>query len=608
MNTLATGSGRRWPPITWVLLGALALRLVHLATSFDSPLFWKGGPDEEFYRAFGRDVAFGRLGLSAEFAFMDPLYGYLLGAVFRLLGDALVPVYLLQIAVDTGTAWMLWRIGLALGRPQVGLVAAALHGLTATALLFSLSLMKATWVAAFMTAWIWLAIRLVDAPTRGKWLGMGALLGLCVALRANLLLLAAASLVLLPALAWWRGRATRTGAALGALLMVLTLAPFLGLLAARNAHVSGAPSITPNNGGVVLHHLYNPENPRAGVGLPAFVGYAHPQEIWRSYKAEAERRTGRELTPSEVNDFWREESVAYIRAHPWRTARNMVRKAGEFIAWPEIPNNRSFEDERAFAPILKLLPAPFGILFALGAPGLLAWWRRDSRALVPLAVLGTGLATVIVFFAEDRFRFNVITPFTLGSAYLLVSFQQARLAGRHRDMLAYAGAVAVCAVLTLQLGRHIPATPMNWERVAWGYVRMGQWSEAARWIAQVAARQPEAAALEEFRGMFAMQRGDYEAAVAHYDLALKRRSRHEVHFNRSLALERLGRHEEALAEAAAALAISEQPDYLLRLAILLKHAGRYEEAGSLFLAIIARAEEDPSFRDQARRARLELTD
>lgn len=608
MNTLAAGAGRRWPPIAWVLLGVLALRLVHLATSFDSPLFWKGGPDEEFYRAFGRDVAFGRLGLSAEFAFMDPLYGYVLGGVFRLLGDALVPVYLLQIAVDTATAWMLWRIGLALGRPQVGLVAAALHGLTATALLFSLSLMKATWVAAFMTAWIWLAIRLVDAPTRGKWLGMGALLGLCVALRANLLLLAAASLVLLPALAWWRGRATRTGAAMGALLMVLTLAPLLGLLAARNAVVSGAPSITPNNGGVVLHHLYNPENPRAGVGLPAFVGYAHPQEIWRSYKAEAERRAGRELTPSEVNGFWREEALAYVRAHPGQTARNMVRKAGEFVAWPEVPNNRSFEDERAFAPILKLLPAPFGILFALGAPGLLVWWRRDSRALVPLAVVGAGLATVMVFFAEDRFRFNVITPFTLGSAYLLVSLQQARVAGRHGAVLAYAGAVALCAALTLQLGRHIPATPMNWERVAWGYVRMGQWSEAARWVAQVAARQPEALALEEFRGMFAMQRGDYAAAVAHYDRALQRRSRHEVHFNRSLALERLGRHEEALAEAAAALAISEQPDYLLRLAILLKHAGRYEEAGSLFIAIIERAEQDPSFRDQARRARLELKD
>lgn len=601
------GVPSRWPAITWILLGVLALRLAHLATSFDSPLFWKGGPDEEFYRDFARDVAYGRFGMSAEFAFMDPLYGYLLGAVFWIFGDSLVPVYLLQVAIDTLTAWMLWRIGCVLGNPRAGLLAAALHGLTATALLFSLSLMKATWVAATVTGWIWLALLLVDQPSRRRWLCMGLLLGLAVALRANLLLLVLASIFLLPGLAWARRKVGARAAAAGALLMVLGLAPMLGLLAARNAYVSGQASITPNNGGVVLHHVYNPENPRAASGVPSFVGYAHPREIWRSYVAEAERRLARPLEPAEVNDYWQAQALAYLLTHPVQSLRNGLRKAGEFIAWPEVPNNRSFEDERRFAPLLRRLPSPFGWLFALGAPGLLLWLGRDRRALVPLAALASGLATVMIFFAEDRFRFNVITPFTLGAGWLLASAVEAWRDRRWRWLVLAAIAVITCAGLSLGLARNTPVSPLNWERVAWGYVLMGKPADAARWVERIGREQPDAIGLEEFRGFFALRRGEPERALAHLDRALALRTRHEVLFNRSLAREQLGMMDEAIADVSAALAISEQPDYLLRLVQLLHRAGRETEAAPVLDRLLYLARDNVAYRPYAELALREST-
>lgn len=596
---------KRWPAITWVMLGVVALRLVHLATSFDSPLFWKPGPDEEFYRAFGRDVAFGNFGLAPELAFMDPFYGYLLGAAFWALGDSLVPVYALQIGVDSLTAWMLFRIGVSIGNPTAGLLAAILHGLTATAMLFTLSLMKATWVAAFVTGWMWLAISLVDKPTTWRWLGMGILLGLGVALRANLILLAAASLVTLPFLVHWRGTA-HVSPVKAALVLVLGMLPVLGMLAARNQVISGAPAITPNNGGIVLHHLYNPENPRAGVGLPGFVRYAHPEEIWRAYKAEAETTEGRTLSPKEVDAFWRTKAFEYVRDHPAQTFSNMIRKAGEFIAWPEIPNNRSFEDERRFAPVLAILPAPFGILFALGVPGLVGWWLRDSRALIPATAIAVGLATVMVFFAEDRFRFNVITPFTLGAALALASLGSALSRKRRGVALATALGVLGCGLLTALLGRSSPVVPINWERVAWGYVLMGNVPEAARWVEAVSRDQPDAPGIEEFQGYFALQRGDDASALAHFDRALSKRTRHEVHFNRSLVLERMGRLDDALSDAVAAASLSEQPDYLLRIGQLLKRSGRFSEAGEVFFSILAKSEGDPRFREAAARARREM--
>lgn len=607
--SLQPAEGRRkWPAITWILLAVVSLRLLHLWTSFDSPLFWKAGPDEEFYRAFGLDVAFGSFGLAPELAFMDPLYGYFLGAVFWALGDSTLPVYVIQIGVDSLTAWMLFRIGVATGNPAAGLVAAALHGLTATAMLFALSLMKATWVAAFVTGWMWLAIALVDRPRGRLWLSMGLLLGMGVALRANLLLLAAASFAVLPWLLLRRGNAARSKLLAGALLMAVGMLPALGLLALRNDLISGAPAITPNNGGIVLHHLYNPENPRAGVGLPGFVRYAHPSEIWRAYKAEAEANSGRALTPKEVDAFWRKRALAYIAENPGQTAANMLRKAGEFAAWPEVPNNRSFEDERRFAPVLRMLPSPFGFLFALGVPGLLAWWLRDPRALLPITAAATGLATVMVFFAEDRFRFNVITPFTFGAAMALVSLWSGLVKKPKAPAVLTAVGVLACATLTWSLGRSSPAFPINWERVAWGYILMGQSSEAARWIERIAADQPDAPGIEEFRGYFALQRADDAAAIARFDQALAKRQRHEVYYNRSLSLERTGNLDLAIADVVAALSLSEQPEYLLRLGQLLKRSGRFAEAGEVFISILVRAEHDPGFKQAAAQARLEMTE
>lgn len=600
--TAPAGEKRRIAIIWWLLAAALALRLLHLLTSLESPLFWKIGPDEEFYRRFGEDVAFGKFGFDPEFAFMDPLYGYVLGAVFWLFGKSLFPVYLLQIAVDTATAGMLYRIGVALGRPQAGLIAAGLHALTATALMFSLSLLKATWVAAFITGWMLLAISLVTTPTRGRWLAMGALLGLGVALRANLLLLVAASVVVLPALAWWRHRSrpVRLAGDLGLLLAALALP--LALLAARNAEVSGAAALTPNNGGVVLHQIYNEENPRALSGAPSFVDYGHPSEIWRAYVAEAERRLGRELRPIEVNDYWKGEALAYLRAHPAQTAGNMLRKTGEFVAWPEVPNNRSFADERLFAPLLRWLPSPFGWLFALGVPGLVLLLRSDARGWIPLAAISVGLATVAVFFAEDRFRFNVVTPFTLGAGVLLAA---AWHWWRRRDWSRLGAgtlAVALLGALTLTLARNIPATPLNWERVAWGYVHMGRLDLASRFIAETAIARPDAVGLDEFRGYIALQRGRPEQAIEFYDRALQQRVRHEVLHNRSLALEQVGHLDAALVSTAQALAVSPQPDYRLRLGDLLAKLGRYEEAGAVYFDLIEEAKQRPELQPYADRA------
>lgn len=577
MAAIDTEAGARaprpaWFPVALVLLLAFAARLLHLGSALRSPLSYQPGPDEEFYAAFGHAVASGGA-LDPVFAFMDPGYGYLLGAVYRLFGDGLFPVYLLQALVDTGTAALVYLIGRELGSSRAGLVGAGAYALTSSAILLAATLQKETWVAHFCAWFVFLALRLVRDGRRWPWLAFGVLCGLGVALRSNLLLAPAMACLLLP-FAAEPGQARRRAVASSWLLLVGLALPLL-LLSARNASLSGTRSPLPNNGGVVLHQLYNASNPDSSSSAPPFVSHYHPVEIWRGYAAEARRRLGGQPTPHEVDRYWRGEALAYLRANPGQALRNAARKAGEFLAFQEVPNNRSMADERLFSPVLRWLPLPFGWLLAFGLPGLWLAWRRDRRVMLAAVPVAVAAATVAVFFAEDRFRAPAVPLLALGVGLLA---ERMLAWWTRRDLramaLAMLAATAIAAVSWLA-SRHLPEPAVSWDRIAWGYLRMGR-IDAAREIAEAQLRvRPGDATLLEALAYAAVAQGRDAEAIAHYRAALAiRPASHVARYNLARVLARSGRAEEALVEAREAARLSPQADYLDLVRTLERAAGR----------------------------------
>lgn len=570
----------------------LALRVVHLLYALRSPLTYQIGPDEDFYRRFGLDVAFGSGGMTPEFGFMDPLYGYVLGVTIKL-GGSVFPMYLLQVAVDVGTAYALILIARELGRPKVGLLAALIYALLGPAMAFPVMLLKTTWVTGYVTWWIWLALRTFRADRALPWVGFGLYCGLGVALRANLILLVGLALLLILWLQWRTKPARRLPQRIGLLALGLTLP--LALLIARNVALDDRWSPMPTNGGVVLHQLYNSENPRSLSGAPSFVRYGHPSEIRRAYVTEAERRARHRLTSQQVDDYWRRQARDYLLTHPSQSFRNAMRKLGEFSAYPEVPNNRSYQDERRFSPLLRALPQPFGWLFALGIPGLLLLVHRDRRGWLVLAPVAMGLVTIAVFFAEDRFRFNIVTPFVLGSALWLAWLLGLARARRWWALLACLTLSGLLGAFSLWQAQRIAPTPMDWQRIANGYIRMGERIDARRFLNEVGRNQPNAVGLHELRGVMAVQDQDYPLARRELEAAIgQRHDRHEVWHNYSLVLEHDGETELALAAEARAEALSPLPDYQFRMAMLLEQLGRSTDAAELYTAL---AQNPPSQSD-----------
>ncbi len=543
-----------------VLALVLALRMWQLSSAMLSPLSYQPGPDEDYYLQFGQAVANGQGQNSPEFTFLDQGYGFLLGGIFKLVGVNLFVVYLLQVLVDTATAGGIYIIGRSLGRPRAGLYGALLYGVAATAIMYATTMLKETWAAGYLTWWVAGAILLIRSERKLGWLLFGAYCGLGVALRSNLLLMGGLAL-LLPSLCAPPLR-TRLNWALKAGLIVCGMAIALAPWSFRNAHAYGSISPLPHNGGIELHQVYNEQNPGSELWIPAFVNYLEPREIWRGYAAEADRRAGRSLSVSEVDRYWRDEALRYIRAHPAQVIRDTLRKSLNFLSAAEVPDNRSFLEERLFSPVLEFLPAPTAWLMGLGLAGLLWFGIADRRWPIVAAPIFVAWFTVALFFTQDRFRFLAIPMLALCSG-IWIDQLTTQIRERHtRQVAAFAGLAAVIAAVSLALGARNPPAPVRWDQIAWGYIKMGRVAQAQTLAARIAAGQPDNGAIWEALGFTAIAQEHYRDAADDYERAIKLRPRsHVAHYNLARVYLKIGERKRASEEAQIAWELHPSPDY-----------------------------------------------
>jgi 4-amino-4-deoxy-L-arabinose transferase-like glycosyltransferase len=552
------------------VFGVLALvfliRLAHLSSAMVSPLTYQPGPDEDYYRRFGLAVALGQGQDSPEFTFMDPAYGYILGAIFRVLGPNLFVVYLLQVVLDTATAYGILRIGRLLGRPRAGLVGALLYGLTSTAVMFCTTLLKEVWVTAFLTWWVVGALALIRSRRSWSWLLFGLFTGLGVGLRSTLLLLGLAA-VLLPlwsdqqAAARKAGNGMRHWAVQAALVicgMVVTLLPW----SLRNYQAYGSLSPLPHNGGIILQQIYNDQNPNAEIWVPPFVSYLHPSEIWRGYAAEASRRAGHQLSPPEVDGYWHGEALTFIEDHPGQVLGEVFRKGLGWLSNAELANNRSDVEERMFSPVLAMLPSPAAWLLAMGLAGL-AWLAREDRRWPVVAVpIALAWFTMAVFFSESRFRLHATPMLALCSGVWIDQVIRHARSVSKRPTALFVGLAAVIATTSLLLGSRTPPVPVQWDRIAWGYINMGKIPEAQAVAERVSKEQPNNAPIFEALGYTAVAQQHYDDAAHALQHAIELRpGSHVAHYNLARVYLALGDRKRAAEEAGIAVNLNPSPDY-----------------------------------------------
>jgi Flp pilus assembly protein TadD len=492
-----------------VLVAAAILRLGHLWATADAPFVGEPVLDSAEYDRWARVIAGGDWRGEGAF-FQAPLYPYLVGAVYALVGARPTAVYLLQIAVAIAAIWALWRCGTLLAGWRVGLAAAALAAGCGVLVFHDVLLLKeslATSVMAFLLLAL-VAARRAAGP-HPLWLVAGALLGVLAQLRENALLLAPLVLLLpwidddrddLPA----AGNATsgpddgapsssrspattgRGRRALGAdvflaLGIALALAPF----ALRNLVVTGEPLLTTFQGGVNLWIGNNPE--ADGLYRPLVAGRQVPERERHEAIRLAEAATGRRLSPREVSRYWVHRSIAWARAEPAAFLRLQARKLALFWSVAEWPDAVDYGWMRQRSPALGLAFVERGALSLLAVAGIWLERRRLRRWAPVLLLLFGWMAATVAFFLFSRYRLPAVPALALLAA-VPVARVAALLGHPERRRTALAGAAAVTAALVVP---HLLRPPPRLDLVHGNL------------------------------GLLAAERGELAAAAAHYRSALE---------------------------------------------------------------------------------------
>ena len=229
--------------------------------------------DEEAYVEWGKQIAAGEI-LGHRIFYQDPFYPYFLGGVFRIAGANYVLVRLLQVLMGTlSVAVVFWTARKLLGE-KPALLAAAIMAAYRGLYFFELQLLKESMVILFSAFSYALGVAAADQPkSKGRWLGLGLVLGLLTLLRGNYQ--AILPLVVIWALVYdwkeaWRERLLRA-AAVGVGL-ALVIVP----VTARNYAVGGEWVLTTSQGGA---NFYIGNNPLAN-GRYAALPFVRPNPQW----------------------------------------------------------------------------------------------------------------------------------------------------------------------------------------------------------------------------------------------------------------------------------------------------------------------------------------
>lgn len=445
-----------------LFIAALGLRLLHLFTVRDSPLFPPLFIDPKMYDEWAAAIASGRLIGDAPF-FIDPLYPYFVAAIYALAGRSAFAVALVQSLLGALVPVLLFLAARSWwSRPTPQLVG-GLAALYAPAIFWGGVLMKPAPALVAASAALWFASRALSRDGAGLWVCVGACMGAVALLRGHVVFV-------LPLLVVWlvldpgvRRRYRAAGAFVVGAVAVLSLA------LAHNLAASGEPIPTTANWGQILFLGNHPDNPSGRFYELPFVR-SDPQFEQIDFKREAERRADRTLTHREVSSYWMAEALRWMRSHPLEALVRLGSKVRIYWGGYETPASLDYYLYSRHAPVLRWPLPGFGLVGPLALLGAVLAWRRGawSRLLV-VYVVGSTLAAS-AFFMLTRFRLAAVPALCCLAAYGGVELgRQLVAASRGRHRLQVTGSLALLAVAFAGVNLPVRATAdcRTWRLAEW---------------------------------------------------------------------------------------------------------------------------------------------
>lgn len=502
-----------------VFAGALAVRLLYLHQIRDNPFAEHLYVDARAYWDWAGRLAGGAWWGDSVF-YQAPLYPYVLG-VLRALGGGLWAARIFQAVLGAAACAFVFLAARRFFDRRAALIAAAVLALYAPAIFYDGIIQKTTLGLFLTTLWLWLMALQVDAPTRGRWIGAGVVLGLLCLTRENALILAPATLLWV--LVHSRQRRWRDRLIAGVLFiggLAIALLP-VGL---RNLAVGGEFALTTSQFGP---NFFIGNNAQATGSYIALRPGRGSTEFERDDATNiAEQRLGRELSPGEVSAYWTGRATTFIRERPGDWIALLGKKW--LLTWNAF-EIADADDLYVYASWSSLSGAlsrllHFGVLAPVACAGIVLTWFDRRRLWLLYLVLLAFAAAVTVFFVFGRYRFPLVPVLVMFFGAAIAQCISRWRAGQ-RATLIPAGVVLVVAAVAANW----PIFPANQQRALASY-NLGT---------ALADRGDHAAAVEQYEKSIRLDDGQ---SATHNNLAvslaaLERNNAAEVEFQKAVELQ-----------------------------------------------------------------------
>jgi hypothetical protein len=335
-----------------------------------------------------------------------PFYPYLVATLYRLAGDAIVPLALLQILAAGVSVVLLGRVTAALLGSAAGLAAAGLYALYAPDVHFDVLMLRGPWIVLVSLLATGLLVRLRDRPGPGVALALGLAVGLAIVVNEGFLTVP--PLILALVVLWVRGRRLALVAATFALGLLAALVP----VAVRNVAV-GVPPLHLAVTGSTVYAVFN------AAGSSPYFFEVRPAAFVPIIEA-----SGGDLAATVLACLRSFAGVGHVVAF-------YLQKASGIVIPFENPDNANFYYAAIQSPLLGWLPG-HALLAPLALVGL-ALAATRLRQWLPLAPFGLALlASILVALPLSRYRATLavfLMPFAGLAVARAVAFARERRPG-----------------------------------------------------------------------------------------------------------------------------------------------------------------------------------
>ncbi len=484
--------------------------------------------------------------LGKDAFFRAPLYPYFLSLLYRIFGINLLVPRVVQCIIGSFNCILTQKISAKIFDKKIGNIAGIIAAFYPLFIYFDLELLIPTILIFLILLGFYLTLHHShQRGTKSGWFITGVVWGLAAITRPNVILF----LIFLP---FWFAKKLRKHTKTALLYVGLGVVAMIIPITIRNYVVSQEFVPIAWQGGT---NFYIGNNPYTD-GMTAIIPGSRKSWWGGFYDAKkiAEEAMGRELRNSEIDRYWLNQGIEFIKDQPIKAVSLFLRKTYLFFGGFEISNNRDiyFFTRLTYLKFLifnlPFFQFPFGLLLPFSLVGCWYAYKKKKDILLALLFAIPYSLSFIIFFVCARYRLAIIPFLIMLTTFAIVSiFDEVKEKNRKNIIPAALIFISSFIIFNANIFRLRSANPgLNNLTLAAVEHEKGNYQKAISYLEKALHYTPNSPEALNLLGSSYKKLGRIERALFYFQEAIKNDPKQaEAYFNIGNIYAGTGKYEEA---------------------------------------------------------------